>query len=59
MSELNGLIQSIFQLFGLTGIPTTAGEFLFCSLVVVVGLFVVKYCMLFVLEIMKEMVRIR
>lgn len=59
MNDLNGLIQSIFTLFGLSGIPETAGEFLFCSLVIVVGLFIVKYCMLFVLEIMKEMVRIR
>lgn len=59
MSSASGLIERILLLFGITQPPTTVGELCWTAITLIVGLFIVKYAMLFVLELMREMVKLR
>ena len=59
MSNISGIIGSIMNLFGITQVPTTVGELIWTVITLIVGLFIVKYCMLFILELMKAMVKMR
>lgn len=59
MNDATGIIQAIMNLFGIETVPNTVGEFAWCLVVLAVGLFVVKYAMLFILELMRTMVKIR
>lgn len=59
MNDASGLISSVMQLFGITEVPQTVGDLLWVFITIVVGLYIVKYCMIFFLTILKEMVKIR
>jgi hypothetical protein len=59
MNDISGIIGQIMFCFGIEQVPQTASELIWCIVTILVGLFVVKYCMLFILTLMKEMVKIR
>lgn len=46
-------------LFGITQIPVTTQELVWDIMILIVGLFIVKYCMIFILDLMKTMVKLR
>lgn len=56
--NISSIIQSILTLFGITQVPTTVSEFLWCIVIIVVGLWVVKYCMLFIMMLFKAALKI-
>ena len=56
---MNSVVASVLSLFGITQVPTTAQEFLWDALLIVVGLYVVKYVWLFFSDLFTEMIRMR
>lgn len=56
---MNNVVSSVLNLFGITQAPITAQEFLWDALLIVVGLYVVKYVWLFFSDLFSEMLRMR
>ena len=52
------IIESVMALFGINGQPATALDLLWDVVILVVGFFIVKYVMLFVISLMREMLKI-
>lgn len=55
---INNIISSVMGLFGIYSAPVTASEFLWDVLIIVVGLFIVKYVMIFVTNLFSEVMKI-
>lgn len=55
---INNIISSVMALFGIYDAPVTASEFLWDVLIIVVGLFIVKYVMIFVTNLFSEVLKI-
>lgn len=53
------IISSVMTLFGITQVPTTVSEFLWCIITLIVGLYIVKYVWLFFSDLFTEMLRMR
>ena len=59
MNNVSSIIEQILQMFGIQQAPQTASELMWDILIIVVGLYIVKYCMIFILALMKEMLKLR
>lgn len=46
------------SLFGIYNAPVTVSDFLWDLIILIVGLFIVKYCMIFIVSLFKEIMRI-
>lgn len=55
---INNVISSVMSLFGIYEAPTTVSEFLWDVIILVVGLFIVKYCMIFITSLFSEILKI-
>lgn len=53
------IISDVLLLFGISEPPTTVQEYLWYVLVIVVGLYVIKYVWLFASNLFTEMLRMR
>ena len=53
------IISDVLLLFGISSAPATVQEFLWDLIVIVVGLYVIKYVWLFASDLMSEMLRMR
>ena len=56
---MSSIISSVMTLFGITQVPTTVQEMLWCIVTLIVGLYIVKYVWLFVSDLFSEMLRMR
>lgn len=56
---MTNIVWSILNLFGITAAPTTVQEYLWDLVLIVVGLYVVKYVWLFVIDVFSEMLKMR
>ena len=52
------IISSVMSLFGITDAPVTVSDFLWDCIILFVGLYIVKYVMIFVTSIFREMMRL-
>lgn len=55
---INNIISSVMTLFGISQAPVTVSEFLWDVIILIVGLFIVKYCMIFITSLFSEMLKI-
>lgn len=55
---INNIIASIMYMFGISSAPVTVYDFLWDCLIIVVGLYIVKYVMIFITSLFSEMMRI-
>ena len=51
---MNSIISQVMALFGITSAPVTVSDFLWDLIILVVGLFVVKYVMIFFSSLFSE-----
>ena len=55
---MSNIITSILTLIGINSAPTTVAEFMWTTIVLVVGLYVIKYCMIFIISLFQQMLKI-
>lgn len=55
---MSNIISSLLILLGITSIPSTPQEFLWDCIVIVVGLYIIKYCMIFITSLFSQMMRL-
>lgn len=53
------IVSEVLLLFGISAPPTTVQDFLWDIIIIVVGLYIVKYVWLFVSSLFSEMLRMR
>ena len=59
MNNISSIISSIMALFGITSAPVTVSDFLWDAIILIVGLYIVKYVMIFITSLFNEMLKIR
>lgn len=55
---VSNIISSVMALFGITSAPATVSDFLWDCIVLFVGLYIIKYVMIFVTGLFREMMRL-
>lgn len=55
---IENIIASIMYLFGISNAPVTVGDFLWDVIILIVGLYIVKYCMIFITSLFSDMMKI-
>ena len=55
---MTSIINSLLALIGITSVPSTPQEFLWDTIVLVVSLYVIKYCMIFIISLFNDMLKI-
>ena len=55
---MSNIITSILTIIGISSAPTTVAEFMWTTIVLVVGLYVIKYCMIFITSLFQQMLKI-
>ena len=55
---MTSIITSLLNLIGISSIPSTPQEFLWDCIVIVVGLYIIKYCMIFITSLFVQMMRL-
>ena len=52
------VISEVMYFFGISEAPVTVSDFMWDILILVVGLYIVKYCMIFITSLFSEMLKI-
>ena len=55
---ISNIISSVMSLFGITDAPVTVSEFLWDCIILFVGLYIIKYVMIFITGLFREMMRL-
>lgn len=55
---MTNIITSLLTLIGINSVPSTPQEFLWDCIVIVVGLYVIKYCMIFITSLFSQMMKL-
>lgn len=55
---MTNIITSFLTLIGITQVPQTPSEFMWCTVCLVVGLYIIKYCMIFITSLFAQMLKI-
>ena len=55
---ITNIISSVMALFGIYSAPVTVSDFLWDCIILFVGLYIIKYVMIFVTGIFREMMRL-
>ena len=55
---INSIISSVMSLFGITQAPVTVSEFMWDVIIIIIGLWIIKYIMIFFTSLLVEMLKI-
>ena len=55
---ITNIISSVMALFGIYTAPVTVSEFLWDCIILFVGLYIIKYVMIFITGLFREMMRL-
>lgn len=55
---MTNVISEVMAFFGIYEAPVTVSDFLWDIIILVVGLYIVKYCMIFITSLFSEMMKI-